>query len=78
MKVDLKSKKKEFEPIEITITIESEDELIDFFNRSRLTAEDLYRAFEDGDYDDIDYPSDKLDSSQNMILYRKLHILMNR
>lgn len=78
MKVDTKSKQKEFEPIEVTITIESEDELIDFFNRSRITSGDLYSTLVDKDYVDIDYPSDKLDSSQNMILYSKLHILINR
>lgn len=77
MKVDIKSKQRVFEPIEITITIESQDELIDFFDRSRINAEDLYSALEDGGYDDIDYPSDKSDSL-SMALYGKLYMLMGK
>ena len=78
MKVDVKSKQREFESIEVTITIESKDELIDLFNRSRITTEDIYRTFVDKNYVDIDYPSSKIDTSKNMILYGKLHTLMKK
>lgn len=79
MKVNIKSKQRVFEPIEITISIESKDELIDFFNRSRITLGDLYSTLVDKDYVDIDYPLDmELGSGQNTILYSKLLTLMGK
>ena len=41
MKVSVNKKQKEFEPIEITITIESRNELFDLWHRTNLAHRDV-------------------------------------
>ena len=50
MKVDLKSKKKEFEPIEVTITIESEEELDTLIARLSVICEVINNELDNHTY----------------------------
>ena len=53
MKVEVKEKTKTFEPIEIKLTIESEEELCDLWHRVNLGANILKKYHED--YQDLKY-----------------------
>lgn len=61
MKVELKEQEKlAFQPIVLTITLENRDDLIDLFNRTRITNDDLYRILKEGSYIDVDFPENQI------------------
>ena len=64
MKVEVKQVEKKFEPIELVITIESEEELCDMWHRMNLNSRQVNNNSEGLKHkanDDQDYLFDKLD-----------------
>jgi hypothetical protein len=69
-KVSAEKKKNKFEPITLTITIENRDELVEMFNRMRITSFDLKTALGDGSYVEVD----SFDTSSiDMRIYSELY-----
>lgn len=75
MKVELLDEKEEFKPITLTITLESKDEAINLFNRVRLSSFDVIKTMEEGNYEDIDYPSNRSEDT-SIRLYNTLHNIL--
>lgn len=67
-KVEVNRVEEEFNPITLTITIESRDELLNLFNRVRVSNGDLHSAMKE--YVDVD-TSDNIELS--MGIYNKLY-----